>query len=454
MSKYKYSKTEQEINNILKYQSNQLEQISFSDTKEIDESIVRSEEILRSLNIDLPKKNQYVKKDLTKKEIPFSTWEELCSQAEAAVGNQCILEDLFTEEELKENEQYISQLNNEYNQLHRLDKNDITICVGAGLLAAIVDILLIGIPQKTPEGMKGGALANYVRDYFDQRFPPDEMEKLANSKVSKVPYDAQDNRNTEINVEGLSSYYHRLLTLGHDPILGFVVGVADIMTGKMTTIDKSGRFVSQTMPNYQDRTEKDIFAAIAKQIIHLKSDVTTSMGLPAPFMGLFNLCQFGSIGEEEQTIAEIVQGMYYEGYDFIHFCSQSITVMIIEVITRIFYVIKNVREGHPIKETISVSSKKNQNYKLRTMLFISHSIATAVNSGKIFFTKNPMAINYPQWMAFAKYTYQQMKWVLFEKPEARDIYVRGVINNQLDEVFKSVEDTFDEFSKDDIIVLS
>ena len=53
----------------------------------------------------------------------------------------------------------------------------------------------------------------------------------------------------------------------------------------------------------------NIFEAIAKQIIHLKSDITTSMGLPVPLMSLFNLLQFGSIDEAEQTIAEIVQGM-------------------------------------------------------------------------------------------------------------------------------------------------
>ena len=81
----------------------------------------------------------------------------------------------------------------------------------------------------------------------------------------------------------------------------------DILTGKMTTIDKTGKIVSQVMENYVDRKESDIFAAIAKQIIHFKSDITTSMGLPAPLMALFNLLQFGSIGEEEQTIAEIVQ---------------------------------------------------------------------------------------------------------------------------------------------------
>mgnify|MGYP007053829577 FL=1 len=100
------------------------------------------------------------------------------------------------------------------------------------------------------------------------------------------------------------------------------------------------------MENYVDRKESDIFAAIAKQIIHFKSDITTSMGLPAPLMALFNLLQFGSIGEEEQTIAEIVQGMYYEGYDFIHFCSMSMPTMIIEVIIRLGYGIKRFKEGN------------------------------------------------------------------------------------------------------------
>ena len=202
-------------------------------------------------------------------------------------------------------------LNAEYNQLHHLDKYDIAISAAAGLLGAAVDILLVGIPQKTPEGLKGGLLSNYVRDWFDKKFPEDEMEKLANSKVSKVPYDAQDNRNTNTYVEGLSAYYHRLLSLGHDPLLGLIFGVVDILTGRMTTIDKAGKIVSQVIDKYADRKEKDIFAAIAKQIIHFKSDITTSMGLPAPMMELFNLLQFGKFGEYEQTIAEIVQGITY-----------------------------------------------------------------------------------------------------------------------------------------------
>ena len=454
MSKFHYTKTEQEINNVLKYQRDKLDAISFPDNKEIDKRIKESEALLKNLGISLPDRNTKSTAILPQGVAVVPTWDELCKEAESVVGNQCVLEDLFTEEEIKTNELYIRQLNREYNELHRLDKYDIGISAAAGLTASLVDILMVGIPQKTPEGLKGGVLANYVRDYFDKRFPEEEMQRLANSKVSKVPYDAQDNRNTTQYVEGLSTYYHRLLSLGHDPLLGLVIGVADIMSGSMTTIDKTGKIITQIMPGYADRTEKDLFLAIAKQIIHFKSDITTSMGLPAPLMGLFNLLQLGNIGEEEQTIAEIVQGMYYEGYDFIHFCSLSIPVMIAEVIVRIGYAVKRIKEGHSIKESIPLSTNHEKHPKLGTMLFVGHSEAVAVNDGKVYFTKNPMAINYPQWMAFGKYSYQQLKWGLIDKPEARKAYVDGILNDQLTDVFYSVDRTFYSYFDHYVVVMS
>lgn len=326
------------------------------------------------------------------------------------------------------------------------------ISAAAGLLGAAVDLLMVGIPQKTPNGLSAGKLSDFIRSEFEKKFPEAEMEELAHSKVSKVPFDAQDNRNTTIYVEGLSAYYHRLLSFGHDPLLGFIIGVFDILTGRMTTIDKTGKIVSQIMKNYADRTEKNIFAALAKLIIHFKSDITTSMGLPAPLMGLFNLLQFGSIGEEDQTIAEIVQGMYYEGYDFIHFCSTSVPVMLIEVVVRLGYALKRIKEGHSIKESIPFSLNREKHPKLATMLFISHTGATAINAGKVYFTENPMAINYPQWIAFAKYSYSQLKWVLIQKPELQDRYVSGHLNEDLSTVISDINNSFEDISKNYIVV--
>ena len=334
MSDKKVFDSENEVNTVLKYHSDLLEKIHFPDDKELDARINKSEQLLNRLGYELPNKKTSPLKTGDREIMVVQTWDEIYSEASKFVDGECDIRELFTDKELKNNEEAIRIMNAEFNQIYRLDKMDVAIAALAGMIGAAVDILMVGIPQKTPDGLKAGPLSNFIRDYFDQRFPEEEMQKLANSKESKVPFDAQDNRHTTIRVEGLSAYYHRLLQLGHDPVLGFIFGVADIMTGRMTTIDKTGKIVSQVMENYADRTEIEIFKALAKQIAHFKSDITTSMGLPVPFMSLFNLLQFGHIGEYDQTIAEIVQGMYYEGYDFIHFCSMSVPTMIVEVIVR------------------------------------------------------------------------------------------------------------------------
>lgn len=143
-------------------------------------------------------------------------------------------------------------------------KYDVMISALVGIVGGAMDILLVGIPQKGAEGLEAGPLSDFIRKKFDGKFPPEEMESWrTNSKVSKVPYDTQDNRNTTEYVEGLSAYYHRLLSLGLDPLLGLIFGVFDILTGRMTTIDKTGKIVSQVMENYADRKESDIFVAIA-----------------------------------------------------------------------------------------------------------------------------------------------------------------------------------------------
>ena len=160
----------------------------------------------------------------------------------------------------------------------------------------------------------------------------------------------------------------------------------------------------------------------------------------------------GSIGEYEQTVAEIVQGMYYEGYDFIHFCSMSIPVMITEVIVRISYSLKRIKEGERIRDAIPFSLNREKHPKLATMLFIAHSGATAINAGKVYFTKDPLAINYTQWIAFVKYSYKQLKWAIVEKPFAREAYVSGKLEDSWKELESEISESFNDFSKDYYVV--
>lgn len=445
-SKFTYTEKDKEFNRVLKMHSDDLSKCTFNNP-ETDINILETESLLAELGFSNELKNiKNEHSQIVTSETPIfvNSWENIVANASEQY-DEVILEDIFTNEELVSNENYLIKLRDEFNAIHKLDMIDWSIPILAGILSGVIDIALVGIPARTRKGTSAGGLSNYIRDLFEKRFPPEEMERLGGKKFTKTPFDAQDNRNTVIDVVGLSAYYHRLLELGHDPILAFIVGVLDVLKGTMTTIDKNGGIVVQAIKNYADRQESSLFLAIAKVLRHLKSDFTTSMGLPAPLMGLFNLFQFGSVGEYEQTIAEIVQGMYYEGYDFIHFCSMSIPVMVTEVIVRISYGIKRKVEGNKLKDCIPFTANRTNHPKLGTELFIAHSVATAINTGKVAVTKNPLSINYPQWIAFAKYSFSQLKWILINKPEMRYKYVQGFIDDEWDETYSQIDATWKSF---------
>lgn len=454
---YDYTESEKELNRVIKLQDITLKNIvadSRSNINKLDETIKMAEQALLSIGLgnEVEKvKNTTINKPVEKKVIVVRSWEEILKEANKEIPYEVSLKDIFTDDELRSNEEYLVKLREEFNDLHRLDAIDYTICGVAGVLAAAVDILLVGILEKTNSGIQAGPLSNYIRKVMEEKLPPEEMEKLGKTKAYKVPFDPQDNRNLSERVEGLSSWFHRFHSLGHDPILGFIIGVLDVMNGKFTAIDINGNLISQVAPNQSTKGMK-LFDAIALVFRHMKSDVTTSMGLPAPLMTLFNFFQFGSIGEEELTIAEVARGMYAEGYDFTHFLSMSVSPMLIEVLVRTSYFAKRMHEGHVFKDSLPIDLSYNKKPKLGTMLFIAHSIATAVNAGKVAFTENPLAINYSQWLAFAKYSISQLKWVLLQKPALRNKYVQGFIDSDWEELDSILESTWHDFTKDAVVV--
>lgn len=424
------------IDIVLKYQDEELKRINDFNAKSVDKCIADSESLLRELGYSLPTRQIT---DSNKNVIVLPEWDALVSEAIEAVGDVNGIEDLFNSDELIENSLAVRAINHDFKQIYKLDKFDYAISICCGLLAAATDVLFVGIPGPGPEGTEAGSLSNWIRDRFHDMIPAEKVAELESMKPAKVPFDAQDNRHTNKSVEGLSSYYHRLYELGHDPLLGFVVGVYDIMHGSMTTVDKNGIFQSQIMDHYSDRIAKDLFEAISKEFLHLMSDVNTSMGLPAPLMGLFDFLQFGEIGEEKLNVAEIVRGMYYQGYDFIHFCSMSVPVMLVEVLTRICYTIKRIKEGTPLNDAIAISTDRKKNPKLGTMMFISHSVATAANAGKVYLSKRPEAINYPQWVAFAINSYKQLKWAMIDKPALANDYFTEKIYEELSDVYNKID---------------
>lgn len=102
---------------------------------------------------------------------------------------------------------------------------------------------------------------------------------------------------------------------------------------------------------------------------------------------------------------------------------------------------ERLHQGAALKDSIPVTTDRERMPKLGTMLFMANSAAVAINAGKVAFTKDPMAINYPQWVAFAKYSYQQIRWDLLTKPAARYAHVFEAIDTELHDVYRQIDET-------------
>lgn len=117
----------------------------------------------------------------------------------------------------------------------------------------------------------------------------------------------------------------------------------------------------------------------------------------------------------------------------------SVPVMITEVIIRVAYGIKQKKEGHKHYIPIVKANSREKYPKLDTELFIANFISASINAGTVFVTRNPLTINYPQWMVFVKYSFSQLKWIIVKKPELRNKYVQEFIDNEWNEIYFELE---------------
>ena len=86
MGKYKYSEEEQKMNNVLKYQDDQLKELlaeSRSTRNETDAEIEAMETFLRKRSLDPSKAaKQSTVVEAPKKVMVLPSWENLCAEAE------------------------------------------------------------------------------------------------------------------------------------------------------------------------------------------------------------------------------------------------------------------------------------------------------------------------------------------------------------------------------------
>lgn len=442
-SKYSYSPSEIELNKVLKKQKDDLDTLN-TDLKQnlmvqandIDNSTSLLNDLGYSCEIDS------IEKDLTvvvnNTPILVNSWEKVLDDANKLYSDNVILEDIFTDEEIESNSNYMMLLRNEFYELNKLDKWDFAVAGITGTIAALLDYFLVTKVNLKSGEVAPGSLKSGVEKLWDKVLPQDKVTQL--EKKFKVPFDISTNT-SKISQEvlGLNPKTHRFQSLGHDPLLGFIFGVKDLLKGELTALDGNGRFIIQNVNGAQTT---NFINAVITEFGHLLSDVNANsktgmkLSIPAPFTPLLQMLQFGSIKYNENTysVADLSKKMYYDGFNFNHFLGMSIPVLVIHIIIQLYATLRNI---------FSDSYIKNK-HKTDIMIFTANSILCAENIGKLVITKNPFAINYISWADTARYSIKVMKYVMIDYKIEQLAYVQKIIDQQLDETYTIVNNTWNK----------
>lgn len=112
------------------------------------------------------------------------------------------------------------------------------------------------------------------------------------------------------------------------------------------------------------------------------------------------------------------------------------------IIVRLAFFARKVNDASELNDALPAANHP----KLRTQLLLAHSIVAAANAGRVCFTKNPLALNWPQWLAFFRYLGPQLAWLLAGAEQQRGDRVRQHIQSSwhvIDDDFATLwRDTF------------
>lgn len=295
------------------------------------------------------------------------------------------------------------------------DESDYAVVILAGFVATLLDILVVRIPTDGAflgKMQKGSPLTKWLRensgtiheDYFKT------FEKGA-----KVPYDLSIGD----AVDGLRPKVHRLMSPGHDPVLGFIFGVTDIMKGTGTYIDKNGDWVRLAT----SMSPEGLTTAFLKVFLHLLSDMGTSAGIQPPFFTLLQLVKEKSpfvLGPSGQRVSwtDVARYMYGNGYDLRHFATMGIVPASVEIIVRGWWLCQSYESGE---------NPELAKAKLTSMLMLAHTMAASGNLLKtgVIFGMNPLALNWAQFLALAPVT---ITWV--KESVKRDRKIRSSLDTE------------------------
>ena len=286
-----------------------------------------------------------------------------------------IAEDSFRTAQIMGNvSSVIDEIEHDFEQTTRLQKQDIAFLFIATGLQCLRQYV---IPSSSHR------LSATEGDKFMEKFVPKDWQDIL---CSSVPYDAirvDPDFKAEIpDGTGLGGSTHRVLTLGHDPMFGWVFGTSNILCDALTKTDFittykvsdmriSGYYEGSTLGMLNDsyaQIQADrllLPVALARQAIHFGSDYFTKQGLPLPVIGSIN----------SQWALRLANKFNIDMYGTMR--SAALSIMINLIIAYVHSLLYN-------KETDGSESS----YEVRTRRIVSYSNIIATSSNVVYTAVN------------------------------------------------------------------
>lgn len=333
MSRYNYTDDELDLLRVLKMQEQHLKELE-DKTEDDKEDLERLEkdakELASRLGVDiqpmLENDSPTQQEKICLDDIP--EWSDLVDQAKEEVDYQPFIEDFLSKEEIDYSLEEIDQIKKEFRKRTKLNKTDLAFLIIATTLQTLRWVIInkimgdVGetidkearlehndpsIEEKSAE-RKTGFRDKHYKEKGDNNPSEKGYKDWMHIIFDTVPYDANKGaRNFDENMEGK---YHRYRTLGHDPVLGWIFGTANIITDTITLSNWRSYRVARVTPTgskmlhfsepttlprifYEsyDSVKEDhlrLPAAVFTQFVHLESDAFTKQGLPVPIIEAFS----------------------------------------------------------------------------------------------------------------------------------------------------------------------
>lgn len=313
----------------------------------------------------------------------------------------------------------------------KLSAIDVIVAIVSGVIASVIDIVFVGTPEvvklyRGGENFDGSILTSALRKIGNGDDKISDMLKWLSQKCV-VPYDVSNKSGIVIPNN------HRLRNPGHDPLIGLLFAVADIILGTATLIDNEGNIKIIVRDKEYPPHEKIL--SVIYYLGHLLSDLCTARGLPIPG---FVLTQFFTSTNDNSSIAKIAEGMYMDGYDLRHLASMSTPVAVKNMIIDAYIHLFNSESGNQFETIAEKEIRNNQNiaFKYR-MRLVSDAVSCGGNVLKFFIpptTGNITALNLPEWTSLIMDTIAETKYQLRDKTVEEALFNRDIINNNWDKL--------------------